>query len=41
MERSVLKYESELIGREGLAVEEQVDTRLRILNFILRIMRKN
>lgn len=41
MESRVLKDESELLGREGLVVESQVDSRLRILIFILRIMRKN
>lgn len=41
MESSVLKEESELLEREGIAVVGQVDSRLRILSFILRIMRKN
>lgn len=40
MEVSVLRDELQLLEREFLAIEDQVGSRLKIFNFILRIMRK-
>ena len=39
MEVSVLRDELELPEREWPAIEDQVGSRLKIFNFILRIMR--